>query len=124
MKSIFTFCFLPSFVSVKFTNLCDHKYRIQIPTLPTNGNATNLFILTINTQRKICLYKFNQQGKNPSVLLGILIINTINRNSRKKHHVMRFNSVLNVDFAKWGQVKMERENNQKEFARPEDEMPK
>ncbi|XP_046677864.1 general transcription factor IIF subunit 1 isoform X2 [Homalodisca vitripennis] len=46
------------------------------------------------------------------------------KNSRKRHHVMRFNSVLNVDFAKWGQVKMERENNQKEFARPDDDMPK
>lgn len=54
----------------------------------------------------------------------LIYFKTINRNSRKKHHVMRFNSVLNVDFAKWGQVKMERENNQKEFARPEDEMPK
>ncbi|XP_054274638.1 general transcription factor IIF subunit 1-like [Macrosteles quadrilineatus] len=44
--------------------------------------------------------------------------------SRKRHHVMRFNSVLNVDFAKWGPVKMERENNAKEFARPDDDMPK
>lgn len=37
---------------------------------------------------------------------------------------MRFNYVLNVDFSKWTQVKMERENNLKEFMRPEDEQPK
>jgi transcription initiation factor TFIIF subunit alpha len=37
---------------------------------------------------------------------------------------MRFNSVLNVDFGKWGQVKMERENNQKEFKTLDEEQPK
>ena len=47
-----------------------------------------------------------------------------NRNGKKKYHVMRFNSVLNVDFSKWGQVKMERENNQKEFKTLEEEQPK
>lgn len=46
------------------------------------------------------------------------------KNSKKKYHVMRFNYVLNVDFSKWTQVKMERENNLKEFLRPEDEQPK
>ena len=28
---------------------------------------------------------------------------------------MRFNATLNVDFSKWTQVKMERENNMKEY---------
>lgn len=38
--------------------------------------------------------------------------------------MMRFNSVLNVDFSKWAQVKMERENNLKEFKGPDDDQPK
>lgn len=37
---------------------------------------------------------------------------------------MRFNATLNVDFAKWSQVKMERENNLKEYKGMEDEQPK
>lgn len=37
---------------------------------------------------------------------------------------MRFNATLNVDFTKWKQVKMERENNAKEFKGIEEEMPK
>lgn len=36
------------------------------------------------------------------------------KNSKKKFNVMRFNSNLNVDFTKWSQVKMERENNKLE----------
>lgn len=46
------------------------------------------------------------------------------KNIRKKHHVMRFNATLNVDFAKWRNVKLERENNMKEFRGMEEEMPK
>lgn len=50
------------------------------------------------------------------------------RSSKKKYHVMRFNSSLGVDFTKWKsqniQVKMERENNLKEFKGTEEEMPK
>ncbi|XP_073961998.1 transcription factor IIFalpha [Choristoneura fumiferana] len=46
------------------------------------------------------------------------------KNVKKKHHVMRFNATLNVDFAKWTQVKMERENNIKEFKGIDEEMPK
>lgn len=37
---------------------------------------------------------------------------------------MRFNATLNVDFSKWSQVKMERENNMKEYKGMEEEMPK
>lgn len=37
---------------------------------------------------------------------------------------MRFNATLNVDFTKWTQVKMERENNMKEYKGVEEEMPK
>jgi transcription initiation factor TFIIF subunit alpha len=37
---------------------------------------------------------------------------------------MRFTSSVNVDFGKWTQVKMERENNMKEFRGAEEEMPK
>lgn len=37
---------------------------------------------------------------------------------------MRFNATLNVDFSKWTQVKMERENNMKEYKGVEEEMPK
>ncbi|XP_026764642.1 general transcription factor IIF subunit 1 [Galleria mellonella] len=46
------------------------------------------------------------------------------KNVKKKYHVMRFNATLNVDFAKWTHVKMERENNIKEFKGLEEEMPK
>ncbi|XP_045453728.1 general transcription factor IIF subunit 1 [Melitaea cinxia] len=46
------------------------------------------------------------------------------KNVKKKYHVMRFNATLNVDFAKWTNVKMERENNIKEFKGIEEEMPK
>lgn len=37
---------------------------------------------------------------------------------------MRFSSISNVDFMKWGQVKMERENNIKEYKTFEEEQPK
>ncbi|ALC47011.1 TfIIFalpha, partial [Drosophila busckii] len=43
---------------------------------------------------------------------------------RKKHHVMRFNATLNVDFAQWRNVKLERENNMKEFRGMDEEQPK
>ncbi|KOC60429.1 General transcription factor IIF subunit 1, partial [Habropoda laboriosa] len=46
------------------------------------------------------------------------------KNNKKKHNVMRFNATLNVDFSKWTQVKMERENNIKEYKGIEEEMPK
>ncbi|XP_055377506.1 general transcription factor IIF subunit 1 isoform X2 [Condylostylus longicornis] len=46
------------------------------------------------------------------------------KNSRKKHHVMRFNATLNVDFGKWNAVRMERENNMKEFKTLDEDMPK
>ncbi|KZC13126.1 General transcription factor IIF subunit 1, partial [Dufourea novaeangliae] len=46
------------------------------------------------------------------------------KNNKKKHNVMRFNATLNVDFSKWTQVKMERENNMKEYKGVEEEMPK
>lgn len=37
---------------------------------------------------------------------------------------MRFNATLNVDFAKWTNVKMERENNIKEFKGIDEDVPK
>lgn len=37
---------------------------------------------------------------------------------------MRFNATLNVDFAQWRSVKLERENNMKEFRGMEEDMPK
>jgi hypothetical protein len=37
---------------------------------------------------------------------------------------MKFTSSVNIDFSKWTQVKMERENNMKEFRGTEEEMPK
>lgn len=46
------------------------------------------------------------------------------KNVQKRYHVMRFNGNLEVDFAKWTQVKMERENNMREFKGQEEEMPK
>ncbi|XP_022825045.1 general transcription factor IIF subunit 1 [Spodoptera litura] len=46
------------------------------------------------------------------------------KNVKKKYHVMRFNATLNVDFAKWTHVKMERENNIKEFKGLDEDMPK
>ncbi|ENN72668.1 general transcription factor IIF subunit 1 [Dendroctonus ponderosae] len=44
--------------------------------------------------------------------------------NQRKYHVMRFNGNLGVDFAKWTQVKMERENNMKEFKGIDEEQPK
>lgn len=46
------------------------------------------------------------------------------KNTKKKYQVMRFTSSVNVDFSKWTQVKMERENNMKDFRGTEEEMPK
>nr|CAD7396121.1 unnamed protein product [Timema cristinae] len=43
---------------------------------------------------------------------------------KKKYQVMRFNSSVNVDFGKWSQVKMERENNMKEFKGLDEDIPK
>lgn len=43
------------------------------------------------------------------------------KNLKKRHHVMRFNGNLNVDFTKWHNVKMERENNMREFKMGDDE---
>lgn len=37
------------------------------------------------------------------------------KNLQKRYHVMRFNATLSVQFEKWTQVKMERENNMKEY---------
>lgn len=42
---------------------------------------------------------------------------------KKRYHVMKFNSSLNVDFASWSQAKIERENNLKDF-KTEEDMPK
>lgn len=46
------------------------------------------------------------------------------KNVKKKHHVMRFNATLNVDFSKWAHVKMERENNMKEYKGMDEDQPK
>ncbi|KAI4459342.1 tfiif-alpha [Holotrichia oblita] len=46
------------------------------------------------------------------------------KNIEKRYHVMRFNATLDVDFEKWTQVKMERENNMKEFKGIDEDMPK
>ncbi|KAJ8945674.1 hypothetical protein NQ318_012392 [Aromia moschata] len=46
------------------------------------------------------------------------------KNVQKRYHVMRFNGTLDVDFAKWSKVSMERENNLKEYKGIEEEMPK
>ncbi|XP_059621621.1 general transcription factor IIF subunit 1 [Phlebotomus argentipes] len=46
------------------------------------------------------------------------------KNMKKKHHVMRFNATLNVDFAQWKMVKMERENNAKDFRGIDEDLPK
>ncbi|XP_001607159.1 general transcription factor IIF subunit 1 [Nasonia vitripennis] len=46
------------------------------------------------------------------------------KNNKKKHNVMRFNAVLKVDFKEWKNVKLERENNMKDFRGADEEMPK
>lgn len=46
------------------------------------------------------------------------------KNMKKHHHVMRFNATLNVDFGQWKMVKLERENNLKEFRGFDEDMPK
>ncbi|KAL1443402.1 hypothetical protein MTO96_007486 [Rhipicephalus appendiculatus] len=47
----------------------------------------------------------------------------IPKQTKKRYHVMRFNAAHKQDISKWTQVRMERENNMKEF-KMEDEMPK
>ncbi|CAG9861056.1 unnamed protein product [Phyllotreta striolata] len=46
------------------------------------------------------------------------------KSGQKKHHVMRFNGTLDIDFSKWTKISMERENNMKEFKGTDEEMPK
>ncbi|XP_043479540.1 general transcription factor IIF subunit 1-like [Leptopilina heterotoma] len=46
------------------------------------------------------------------------------KNTKKRHNVMRFTSTLNVDFTKWAQVKMERENNLREYKGQDEDAPK
>jgi len=46
-----------------------------------------------------------------------------NRNEKKNYYVMKFNSSLGVDVAKWNQVRMVRENNQKVKTGQEEEQP-
>jgi len=47
------------------------------------------------------------------------------RDERKKYHVMKFNASLNIDFSKWTQARMVRENNQKILnLQPQDDDPK
>lgn len=46
------------------------------------------------------------------------------KNQKKSHHVMRFNATLNVDFAQWRNVRLERENNLREFRGMDEEIPK
>ncbi|XP_063229656.1 general transcription factor IIF subunit 1 isoform X2 [Bacillus rossius redtenbacheri] len=46
------------------------------------------------------------------------------KNVKKKYQVMRFTSSVNMDFSKWSQVKIERENNMREFKGNEEEIPK
>ncbi|XP_019879698.2 general transcription factor IIF subunit 1-like isoform X2 [Aethina tumida] len=46
------------------------------------------------------------------------------KNVAKRYHVMRFNGTLDVDFEKWTQVKMERENNMKEYKGVDEDQPK
>ena len=48
------------------------------------------------------------------------------RDEMKKYHVMKFNASLNIDFSKWTQARMVRENNEKilKSTRPEDDDPK
>lgn len=46
------------------------------------------------------------------------------RDLKRHHHVMRFNATFNVDFAQWKNVKMERENNMREYRGMDEDMPK
>lgn len=46
------------------------------------------------------------------------------KNSKKKYHMMRFHTASRVDFKNWSSVKMERENNYKEFKSLDDDQPR
>ncbi|XP_014235026.1 general transcription factor IIF subunit 1 [Trichogramma pretiosum] len=46
------------------------------------------------------------------------------KNSKKKYNIMRFNAVPKTDFKEWKSVKMERENNMKDFKGMDEDMPK
>ncbi|XP_014270505.1 general transcription factor IIF subunit 1 [Halyomorpha halys] len=63
----------------------------------------------------------NQSSSAPSVQEYSI---RVPKNVKKKFHVMRFNPVSNIDFTKWSQVRMERENNIKEFRNADEEQPK
>lgn len=68
------------------------------------------------------LFKLSNQQASAASVQEFKI--RVPKNVKKKHHVMRFNATLKVDFAKWSHVKMERENNIKEFKGAEEDMPK
>lgn len=46
------------------------------------------------------------------------------KNGRKKFNLMRFHGNHNIDFVKWTNTKMERENNMKEYKGADEEIPK
>lgn len=65
----------------------------------------------------------SSSGAQPNVSVQEFTIR-VPKNGQRKYHVMRFNGNLGVDFGKWTQVKMERENNMKEFKGIDEDAPK
>ncbi|XP_071450231.1 general transcription factor IIF subunit 1-like isoform X2 [Hetaerina americana] len=87
----------------------------------TRGRVTGQVNRVRKQLKKNCPAMASAQSSGTSVKEYVI---RVPKAGNKKYHVMRFNSVLNVDFSKWNQVKMERENNMKEFRGMDDEMPK
>jgi len=61
-----------------------------------------------------------------SVTEQVVSVRVPPRDENKKYHIMKFNASLNVDFAKWGQARMVRQDNKKivNSTRPQDDDPK
>ena len=62
----------------------------------------------------------------PDVTEQVLSVRIPARDESKKYNIMKFNGSPNIDFSKWDQARMVRENNQKivNSTRPQDDEPK
>ncbi|XP_049822923.1 general transcription factor IIF subunit 1-like [Aethina tumida] len=72
-------------------------------------------------QRPVTIQKPAPQPK-PATIQEYII--RVPKDVPRTHHVMRFNGNLDVNFDKWTKVKMERENNMKEYKTVDDDEPK
>lgn len=101
-------------VSIKCT-----KKTLKMKFLQNGVTSTKLFIKTFIIAKQNA--SISKPPPTPAQVQEYTV--RLPKNSKKVHHVMRFNATLNVDFGKWKNVKMERENNMRDN-RMEEAMPK